>query len=666
MVDTTVSTTAALSTAMNTASLGDTIYLSPGVYAGLDKFNTVRPGMVTIRSLDPNNRAVLNYFRLNGCQNFTFTDLEIDLTGSSKAIEVWTCTDVLFTNCYVHGPVSGGILDVIDNLVTGFDARTSTRLTISNCRFYRLYNGIGNNANITVTYENNHFHDIRCDGINGAAFTGAVIRGNYFTDFYPQGDVGGAGDHPDACQIFLNSANAGSSNILIENNKVVRGSGHQIQGFTCFREDVTKSVTGITIRGNVLVGASFNGIYVAGGLNVLIEDNVLAPFPDEASNISVMNCTSPIVRNNRTPSVATTGSTGVTNTGNTTGAWTTINVTPTPGTLTGVELLSLRTVSTSETPTKAETLATVKYTDTKLRAVKLKADIVPESVIVSGTQVAYNTQYTGGLKTTVLRNPVVNAALFPAGTNVTSGPNQIQFPETGPDFELTDFDFTGYEVSFRGANAILRRCRFANNGGGRLLVTEGDSEVTVYNTTFDGTGMQYAHQAIVVCGGGTKLTEYDCLHVKSPKCHVDAWGQYRATRTWYGAFGWNPGPDPHQEGIFFRQGTGHQLTDCAFDISSFDSPEGETGIWYLEGEYNPTSLLATRIVMYGALANNVAYPIQLAAKNYAVSLTISGIAIQSGPSGYLGVTEIGGNQVTVSETNAYAYDTGAAIDLNIT
>lgn len=349
MANTTVSTTSALQSALSAASPGDTIWLNPGAYADWYQDGLDRGGWIVVRAVDPGERPIFHKISFENVKRLHLIDIVVDVTGECNGVcYVGDCTDVKFENIWTHGDLSGSVLDVIDAVIAPWDTRRNTRLSFINSEFRRLYNGIGNQGNVGARYLGNVFHEIRSDGINGSGFIDLIIADNYFADFYPQGAVGTTGDHPDAVQIFLNYAHAGSSHILIENNRIARGRGRQIQGISCFQEDSTKHVENIVIRRNILIGTSYNSIYVSGGINVTITDNVVAPLPDEIGDITVSGCSGVIVTDNLTPRVDLTGSTGVTIGGNVEGAW--YEISPrTAAQLSASQTLSLQTMSTAKT-----------------------------------------------------------------------------------------------------------------------------------------------------------------------------------------------------------------------------------------------------------------------------------------------------------------------------
>jgi hypothetical protein len=57
--------------------------------------------------------------------------------------------------------------------------------------------------------------------------------------------------------------------------------------------------TDVTITGNVVIGATWNGIVVMGGKRVEISDNIVAPFPDQLSRIGVRGGDTITAKNNK-------------------------------------------------------------------------------------------------------------------------------------------------------------------------------------------------------------------------------------------------------------------------------------------------------------------------------------------------------------------------------
>lgn len=291
--------------------------------------------------------------------NLKLSQFEVDVSAAvtNNVCAIYSCTDLWLDRIYTHG------VEDIASVISPYDVRDCTRLKVTGCEFEWLYDGFGIRDLTDLLFAGNYFHHLRQDGFRGSGLYGGLIEDNFFTDFYPQGDVGAAGDHPDAIQLWTKNAASATHDVVIRRNKVVRGDGHQIQG-TFVQQDPENptTFTNITIEENVYIECSTNGIKVDFGDGIIIRNNILYSNPDEQSEIRVFDSDDVSVTGNRTKQISLTRCTNTTNTGNSVGSWQAITAGDDLD-LSAVQALSLQTVSTSETPASDVALATVSYHD---------------------------------------------------------------------------------------------------------------------------------------------------------------------------------------------------------------------------------------------------------------------------------------------------------------
>jgi hypothetical protein len=82
-------------------------------------------------------------------------------------------------------------------------------------------------------------------------------------------------------------------------NVFVRGRGLPIHGVFMRDDNLDLPFDKVSIRHNLVVGAGFRGISVIGATNVEVVDNVVAPFNDRRSYISLENVRGATVKHNR-------------------------------------------------------------------------------------------------------------------------------------------------------------------------------------------------------------------------------------------------------------------------------------------------------------------------------------------------------------------------------
>lgn len=303
----TVNSSAALTTALNSAHAGDTIQLAAGTYSSLDLRNYNFSSDVTITSQDKAHEAVLTGLSLKSSTGLTFSNLEwqVDPAGPATPFQILSSTNVKLDHLNVHGSMDGTPQNDTDAIMI----RGSTNVTVSNSEFQQLKTAVGHLDNTGLTVTGNYFHDIRLDGVHGGGSSNVKIADNYFTTFFPK-----AGDHADAVQFWTTNTTTSAHDITVTNNVVMRGGGGLTQGIF-FRDEVGGlPFQNVNISGNLVVGGMYNGITVAGGDHVSITGNTVAGIPDQVSWIDIASVDHATLSNNNATQFLQNGDTNVTET----------------------------------------------------------------------------------------------------------------------------------------------------------------------------------------------------------------------------------------------------------------------------------------------------------------------------------------------------------------
>lgn len=303
MASISVSSTAALLSALRSAKSGDVIKLAAGNYSNVSLSNLQFNGNVTIQSADKNRPAVLSDLTLNNVRNLTVQDIEVAANPAKgdNPIKVLSSTNIVMDRMNVHGTLNN---DSSDD-VAGMLIRNSNSVTVKNSEFQELSFGLGHLDSNGLIFTGNNFHDIRSDGIRGGGSSNVLIAENHFSDFYPIG-----ADHPDAIQFWTTGTTRDVSNIVVRNNVIERGEGRQMQGIFLGNE-INKTYSNVSITDNLLIGTGYNGIAVSGGKNIVIDNNDIVSIEGSRSWVRLTNVDNGRVSNNAAIDFLYTGVRGV-------------------------------------------------------------------------------------------------------------------------------------------------------------------------------------------------------------------------------------------------------------------------------------------------------------------------------------------------------------------
>lgn len=286
----TVNSSQALMSAVAKAASGDVIKLAAGTYSNVNLKGLNFTGGVTITSADPNKQAVLTDLMISGSKGLKIQGLELSNTKNiDVAFQVQGSSNIVLDNLNVHGaPGSAAAMNTRLMMI-----RSSSNVQVVNSEFSNGWHGISMLNNKQVRIEDNYFHDLRTDGVRGGGNSDLTIRANMFTNFHPQ-----AADHPDAIQLWTANTSQSSSNIIIDQNVVTRGTGTQIQGI--FLRDITGTLpfNNVTVTHNLIEGARGNGIALNGVKGGTVANNTVQGFPDHKSGIQMSNSSAVTVANN--------------------------------------------------------------------------------------------------------------------------------------------------------------------------------------------------------------------------------------------------------------------------------------------------------------------------------------------------------------------------------
>ena len=266
---TTVSSNAGLTSALSSASAGDTILLAPGSYSQIAIYNQSFSG-VTIASADPTRMAQVQGIVLNGVKGLTFSDLAVRVAADGHGVNAANSSNVSFDGLKVTGQgyLAGGL---------GFVIRTSSGVSVTDSEVSQVWGGIDHRDSSGLTFSGNSLHDLRGDAIRGGGSSNMTITHNEITNVFPYDS------HTDVIQFWGTAAHPTMSDITISENVYVRGTGGPIQGI--FVTD--GSYENMNIHDNAIVGGLWNGIVLNGVSNSVLEDNLVQAYTDQGSYIAL-------------------------------------------------------------------------------------------------------------------------------------------------------------------------------------------------------------------------------------------------------------------------------------------------------------------------------------------------------------------------------------------
>src|ERR1017187_1640894 len=105
MSTTTVTSSAALLSALSAAHAGDTILLAPGTYASISISNFNKSDVVNISSQDSLHPAVLTGLCIESSAGLTFSNVNLSVVGSPLyyPFAVYSSSSINFSNIYAYG-----------------------------------------------------------------------------------------------------------------------------------------------------------------------------------------------------------------------------------------------------------------------------------------------------------------------------------------------------------------------------------------------------------------------------------------------------------------------------------------------------------------------------------------------------------------------------------
>ena len=315
-----VTSNAALLTALNNATGGETIVLAAGNYGSITFSNKQYTSYVTIRSESTTSRAVFDTINLTNVSNMSFQNIVINHvrtatdTDYTRAFYVKNSSNIEVLNCEFYGSVDGNY----NNDVRGFGTSFTNNVRFENNLLHDLFYGVTLYDSDYLTVKGNTFRDIRCDGAAFQSASHVLIENNTFTSFHPL-LTGTTPDHPDFIQFWNETGTKDMTDITIRGNTMLRGTGDWTQSIFI----QTKSTNGLYVGKNILIeyniiyNGNMQGITVYDAVGLTVQYNtVLADWTGLYTDyrtiprLQILNTTNAVIKYNVLTYYYNTGDTG--------------------------------------------------------------------------------------------------------------------------------------------------------------------------------------------------------------------------------------------------------------------------------------------------------------------------------------------------------------------
>ena len=265
-----ISSSSGFYAALKTVQSGDTLAFAPGTYSGVIVSGRNYNSTVTITSADPSHPAVFSGISVGSSSGITFKNVEFTTVGSSDPwypFRLAYSKNITFTNDYFHGDSNAAST----SWMNGIYVSNSSGITFTKDQFKYLSSGMVVNNNDNVTVSDSAFSYLNKGGIEMGGTSDVNIVDNNFTNFFTN-----AGGHGDVVQIYTSGITTAAHDINVSGNVYARGAGVAAQGVFIQDETGHLQYDNVTIDNNVMLGGTWNGIYVSGATgNIQIENNVV-------------------------------------------------------------------------------------------------------------------------------------------------------------------------------------------------------------------------------------------------------------------------------------------------------------------------------------------------------------------------------------------------------
>lgn len=279
----TVSDSAELGAALETAQDGTTIRLLEGSYGDLDLSAYHRD----VRLLaDPGTQAVFDKMKLQNVSGLTLDGLTFKLTfaqgmeGTVTRFSVDDSANLTIRNSLFEGDLAFGTDSLADGngAGRGLRIRTSEDITLDGNEFKGFWKGLQISNSNDIGVIGNELHQMRSDAMTLSQVQNMLIEGNYLHD---RQLAEGSEDHADLIQMMSKNAETPSSNVIIRGNLFDIGDGDKSQSLFLSNRAVANGAgeemfySDFLIEDNVILNGQVNALYLGAIDGLVVRNNTV-------------------------------------------------------------------------------------------------------------------------------------------------------------------------------------------------------------------------------------------------------------------------------------------------------------------------------------------------------------------------------------------------------
>lgn len=261
--------------------------------------------------------------------------------------------------------------------------------------------------------------------------------------------------------------------------------------------------------------------------------------------------------------------------------------------------------------------------------------LAPPGVIAAGRLTEWDYKATAGIKIAPNKSLPANVADLPPGATVgTFGPASSVYVKFATNANVSQWDFSGYDVIVDGCTVNATNCLVKFVGGGRAGETTSAGVMNLISCDVDLTGLLSFFHGGLTNPAGCTMTWTDVHAWGAPRIYLDNFGAFTKTRCYVEAFGTNTDPLDHGECIKTDKGSFTDLNSVTDLGDGGPIISGITGVYFWKADLDGDIEVILRDSIYN-FSQPLLYTFQAGiVPGRLITFRIGGCAIRRGSSGY--------------------------------